>query len=314
MLTRRDIVTIVMMVWLMGMDVMAATTQPVTSGSTTISKQSIANNPTVTVNVMHYFSNITYYAITSSNCPNGNLKEWNWYPYGSYSDENDYFYSQSLSNGRQGPLYYLCNETYFQVDPYYQQLKNNTWTACNSSPGLPNAGNCSIYIQKPPVIRLIAPVPTTGPETAYPDRGSTGANDRFYDVQLWINGSKWGYTTLHPCPFTTCMSRVVAYYVLDSSATPSLQPYYTFQWEIEGPSVGSDPWYSSVFDFNETWGTYYCGPNFTVITPNQFGGTCFLACQEWDFAPGTFNGAPWRSRSWSGDSWIGYTTGAVCSP
>jgi len=301
---------------------------PSTYDSTDIKLITPTVQRTVTISVMHYFYSIVGPIVPSlGNCPTGSsFIDGQWFPTWSFTESNTVI-GGGYPNG--GMLYYVCMETYWTNDPYYSSLQSNFWTPCNTSPGVGETGECSIQAQKPPIVRVIAPIPPNVRESP------GGTNDDFvYNVELWINNQSYGYADVNgdlainePGTSPTYPGISPTYWtsngwlVLDTSATPSESLYqngYNLQWELLGPTVVGGSYgktHSSVWNFGNVWGTYYCGPWPMTVTPDLFGGTCIFECKSLTYEPGWFYKAPYHgSHVWGGDNWTGGKPEAYCSP
>lgn len=229
-------------------------------------------NNKVTVNVLHYNSNVQLQYANPACPPDSPLIFSDFFP--SITNQTNFYYSL-------GHFFYNCLETYRTDDPYYIKLLNNAWTICNNN----TFYNCSIKMRKPPIIRFIAKIPNDGIET-------NGTKLTFFQVDLYMDN---GNTAVGSTAKKINLGDVVYTWVYNNPYYPYPTGFLTIYWRLKGRNTETGA-QAPVWNTNNTnvWGDWECSAQFPsdigfalTVSPAMMGQTCILTCDgRWSLKTG----------------------------
>jgi hypothetical protein len=245
----------------------------------------------------------------SFQCAEGTLVgKYNFYPYSRVNFDNN------TINNTPGYYFYTCAEKFSPEDPFYKNLLAQTWVACGNTNNI-NLVQCSIKIQKPPIVRFIVQIPPPSMEANNNPRSLFFTRGMFWvqksqTVSVGYN-SQLDFRISNTTGSNQTSNSGIYTWAYDGSATPNVSNVYTnIYWMLagidwSGTNYQSDA-YSNGISGGILYGHYYCSYNILVrggpaygfpllFNDNLFGATCTVTC-----------GGPWVfvSKFDGTDSWL----------
>lgn len=279
--------------------------------STIVQPPTVNTTQKVTVSVLHYLTGAQQ-RTDKPICPaNGTLISSDFFlknfPYFPDPTADTMYYNY------EGYLFFVCAETFWTTDAYYQSLVQQNWVNCDRSTGAMIGAQCTIKVLKPPLVRLIPAVPPTDYKT---DANGTSGSTKviyFFNVSLYASPVyDLTYYTYVGKNRLTQDNNFSFYTWAAPDAIPQRPtlPYQTnppryLYWLIRGSKYSNKPYETSAWVPTEgsgEWGYYRCNvdaPNFTdrgfgiPIPYDMYGKTCSVTCVgPWTRQTGTL----WTSK------------------
>ncbi len=268
------------------------------AGSTNIKPIDVAPLKRVTVNVLHVTqqtSTTWYNEVTHNDCPNGSPEVWyKFFPINAPFTSMGVNFSHTPSKSVNGIFAFVCQETFWESDDYYKDLKAatlaNPMVTCQ---GTSRSEKCSTVLERPPFILFIFKVPATA---------AVRSNQQFVtfrDATIYFNGTKIG-DAYNNYNFNVQEGALFYTYEWNPANLPS-----NVNWYMQGENFnGQDT--SSARNDSGNYGYFRCSngtppavtPFSIAMVPILAGQTCTVSCKgDWDYNNPKINGiATWWSR------------------
>ncbi len=254
----------------------------------------------VQVNVLHMTQlGTTYYTdISPNDCPTGSSLVWYKYFPLDISGTKGVNFAHVAGKMSSGVFAYVCRETFYESEPYYQSLKAATW----ANPWVPceggaNAANtrCSTLLQKPPFVLFIFKVPASAAMKSWNEFVT------FRDASVFFNSNRVGQAFNNDNIDVRNGPLYFSWYLTSPNTKSTV--YWYFQGDNAPPTYGQDT--SSARGDDNRWGYYRCSggapgtifPFSIEISPIMAGQTCTVTCKgDWTYDPKVGGQHTWWSQ------------------